>query len=318
MTDRLLIGTDEAGYGPNLGPLVVVATGWTLPESVTPANLWQELAEVLTDQYKSAGRRLFVADSKLVYSSGDGLESLEVPVLAFLRTLGHGCSDIRELAATLTPPDFPAQYQSEPWNSNTTLPLPADSCPDHIVEWTGLLKQAMETSGVRLTGIRARILFPGEFNSQVAKTNSKGSVLSSATLTLVRELCDQFPTGNTTVFCDKHGGRNRYDEVISDHFDDQFVFRIEESRERSRYRMGTMEFCFRTKAEALLPVALASMIAKYLREVLMRQFNTWWQTHVPNLKPTQGYPVDAKRFREDIASALTHLEIPEHILWRSR
>ena len=29
MTQRLFIGTDEAGYGPNLGPLVVAATAWT-------------------------------------------------------------------------------------------------------------------------------------------------------------------------------------------------------------------------------------------------------------------------------------------------
>jgi ribonuclease HII len=318
MTDRLLIGTDEAGYGPNLGPLVVVATAWTFPESVSPANLWQELADVLTDKYKSGDRRLYVADSKSVYSSGDGLESLEVPVLAFLRTLGLECSDIEAVATALTPADFPAQYQSEPWNGNTTLPLPTDSCCDHIAEWTGLLKHAMEDAEVRLTGVRARILFPEEFNAQVAKTDSKGSVLSSATLTLVRELSDRYPASHTTVFCDKHGGRNRYDEVIAAHFDDQFVFRLEESRERSRYRMGPMEFCFRTKAEALLPVALASMIAKYLREVLMRQFNTWWQTHVPNLKPTQGYPVDAKRFRHDISTAVTRLGIPDDVLWRSR
>ena len=33
----LVIGTDEAGYGPNLGPLVVAATAWQLaaaPEAV--------------------------------------------------------------------------------------------------------------------------------------------------------------------------------------------------------------------------------------------------------------------------------------------
>jgi ribonuclease HII len=318
MTDRLLIGTDEAGYGPNLGPLVVVATSWTFPESVSPTNLWQELADVLTDQYKAGDRRLFVADSKSVYSSGDSLESLEVPVLAFLRTLGLECSDIEQLATVLTAADFPARYQSEPWNGNTTLSLPTDSCCDHIDEWKGLLNHAMQGSGVRLTGVRTRILFPEEFNAHVAKTDSKGSVLSSATLTLVRELCDRFPAGHTTVFCDKHGGRNRYDEIIAAHFDDQFVFRLEESRERSRYRMGQMEFCFRTKAEALLPVALASMIAKYLREVLMRQFNLWWQSHVPDLKPTQGYPVDAKRFRNDISTAVTRLGIPDDVLWRCR
>jgi len=167
-------------------------------------------------------------------------------------------------------------------------------------------------------------MFPDEFNQLVAQTDSKGVVLSNATLQLVRDLADacaaDAESGNkaTLVICDKHGGRNRYDELISQHFDDQFVFRLEESREKSRYRMGSMDFCFRTKAEEFLPVALASMVAKYTREVLMHQFNQFWATHIPDLKPTQGYPLDAKRFRDDITSVVESLNIPMDRLWRSR
>ena len=79
-----------------------------------------------------------------------------------------------------------------------------------------------------------------------------------------------------------------------------------------------MNFWFRTKAEEFLPVALASMVAKYTREVLMHQFNQFWASQVPGLKPTQGYPLDAKRFRDDIASSVETLQIPMHQLWRSR
>ncbi|MDA1230163.1 MAG: hypothetical protein O2856_05265, partial [Planctomycetota bacterium] len=122
----------------------------------------------------------------------------------------------------------------------------------------------------------------------------------------------------TLVVCDKHGGRNRYDELIALHFDDQFVFRMEESRQRSRYRMGSMDFCFRTKAEEFLPVALASMVAKFTREILMHQFNQFWANQIPGLKPTQGYPLDAKRFRDDIAASVETLRIPMNQLWRSR
>ena len=42
-----------------------------------------------------------------------------------------------------------------------------------------------------------------------------------------------------------------------------------------------------------LNVALASMAAKYLREVCMLQFNRYWAAQVPGLKPTAGYPTDA-------------------------
>ena len=44
MTGRILIGTDEAGYGPNLGPLTVAATAWHLPDGVEPLDLWKALA----------------------------------------------------------------------------------------------------------------------------------------------------------------------------------------------------------------------------------------------------------------------------------
>ena len=320
MSRRLLIGTDEAGYGPNLGPLTVTATAWEIPEGVEPASLWEEFSKVVTNAPTRGDQRLFVADSKQVYSSGDGLEDLEVAVLAFLRTLDCPVSTIDELCQGISGANFMTLYQEEAWNSTPGKSLPCDASEDHILEWQQTLADVMLQKQIRLLGIRSRIMFPKEFNQRVAESDSKGVVLSNATMELVRELVDQFTDDDASVFvvCDKHGGRNRYDELIASHFDDQFVFRMEEGRERSRYRMGRIEFCFRTRAEELLPVALSSMVSKYLREVLMHQFNEFWATHVPGLKPTQGYPVDAKRFRDDIAEAIRVLQLSEVQFWRNR
>ena len=328
MTGRILIGTDEAGYGPNLGPLTVVATAWHLPDGVEPLDLWDELTSVLTSTPERGDQRLFVADSKKVFSPGKGLEALEVAVLAFLNLIKVNTSSIDQLCCGIsmvsqTVP-FSDAYLAEPWNTMPGLRLPVDSSGDHISEWVTTLNTELQARGIQLLGIRARIMFPEEFNQLVTLADSKGVVLSNATLQLVRDLADSCAADAdlsdrpTLVVCDKHGGRNRYDELISQHFDDQFVFRLEESREKSRYRMGSMDFCFRTKAEEFLPVALASMIAKYTREVLMHQFNHFWAQHIPGLKPTQGYPLDAKRFREDIAASVQALKIPMDQLWRSR
>jgi len=65
-------------------------------------------------------------------------------------------------------------------------------------------------------------------------------------------------------------------------------------------------------------VALASMVSKYVRELLMREFNAFWQQHVPGLKPTAGYPGDAARFFAAIRPAAVQLGIPEDVLWRRR
>lgn len=319
MQTRILIGTDEAGYGPNLGPLTITATAWEIPEKMQPEELWGRLSSVLTNSQSDRGDRLLVADSKLVYSAGDSLEDLEVPVLAFSRCLGIDCEVIDTLGHALAGADFRHHYQSEIWNSVPGTSLPYAASPDHIVEWQRALTNAMMDSGIRLLGLRSRIMFVKEFNERVAAENSKGAVLSQATLKLVRELVDQFAGDRSVlVVCDKHGGRNRYDELISAAFSDEFVFRLEESRARSRYRMGNREFCFRTRAEEWMPVALASMVSKYLREVLMHQFNKFWRHQIPGLLPTQGYPVDAKRFRADINSKMIELQIGDEALWRCR
>ena len=65
-------------------------------------------------------------------------------------------------------------------------------------------------------------------------------------------------------------------------------------------------------------VALASMISKYVRELLMREFNRYWLAHVPGLKPTAGYPQDAVRYIDAIRPALLKLGIAERAVWRSR
>lgn len=62
---------------------------------------------------------------------------------------------------------------------------------------------------------------------------------------------------------------------------------------------------FRPEAEdAHLPVALASMTAKYVRELAMARFNRYWCGRMPELKPTAGYVQDARRWLEDLENVL--------------
>jgi hypothetical protein len=126
----------------------------------------------------------------------------------------------------------------------------------------------------------------------------------------------------TIVQCDKHGGRNGYLPVLQTVFPEYLVEVVRESRAVSIYRWGPrdrrIEFRFSVKGESFLPTALASMFAKYLRELAMRAFNAFWQAQSVGLKPTAGYPVDAKRFFADIASKVRELDIDSDLLWRCR
>jgi ribonuclease HII len=79
-----------------------------------------------------------------------------------------------------------------------------------------------------------------------------------------------------------------------------------------------VEIRFCAGGEAYLPVALASMISKYLRELAMQAFNQFWIRHLPELRPTAGYPGDSQRFKRDIASVQASLGIDDRMLWRDR
>jgi hypothetical protein len=60
------------------------------------------------------------------------------------------------------------------------------------------------------------------------------------------------------------------------------------------------------------------MAAKYLREVCMSQFNRYWLTRVPGIRPTAGYPGDASRFFAEIRNVLEADGTAERAVWRAK
>ncbi len=72
-----LLGIDEAGYGPNLGPLVISASLWEVPDGVRGDQLYERLQTVIAPAGggSAAGQRVAIADSKLLYQSQQGAEA---------------------------------------------------------------------------------------------------------------------------------------------------------------------------------------------------------------------------------------------------
>ena len=70
------VGLDEAGYGPNLGPLVMASSACHVPADGPPC-LWKALRPaVRKDRHKDNGR-LLIDDSKKVNQGPGGLAKLE-------------------------------------------------------------------------------------------------------------------------------------------------------------------------------------------------------------------------------------------------
>ncbi len=84
-------------------------------------------------------------------------------------------------------------------------------------------------------------------------------------------------------------------------------------------RGGCAEVHFEVSAEAFhLPVALASMLSKYLRELFMGRFNGYWRSVAGQIDPTAGYYTDGRRFYEQIAGHVARMGIDEAMIYRSR
>lgn len=317
-----LIGTDEAGYGPNLGPLVVSATVWEVPEAVAADTLFSLLEHVIAPSPAGAkDGRVAMADSKTLYQSGKGLGLLERGLLGALGVLGRVPVGWRD-AWSLLAPGASAAFADAPWYANYDAPVPGDAERADIDSVTARLGAGLAAAGVRLVDVRSRAVFPEEFNRLCDARGTKGAALSHVTLALAADLARTIDSGPISVVCDKHGGRNRYADLLADHFPDDFIEIHGESRAWSVYRFGPpqrrVEFRFQTRGESYLQAALASMASKYLRELAMQAFNTFWCTRVVGLKPTAGYPQDAGRFKAAIAGAQAELGIEDQVLWRRR
>src|SRR5262245_40283954 len=83
-----VIGIDEAGYGPNLGPLVMTSVACRVPDDISAENIWNILQTAVRKHGDAEDDRLVVDDSKRVYASGHGLAALETNVLAALTGCG--------------------------------------------------------------------------------------------------------------------------------------------------------------------------------------------------------------------------------------
>lgn len=316
----LLIGMDEAGYGPNLGPLVITATVWEVPGDPRTCDPWQLLGDLVARDPRPGDDRLHVADSKQVYAPQRGIGALERGALALFDDGSGAPASLFALWDRAVGPraeEARRERSAEPWFAGSDLPLPLAVSNRAAATGSERLARAAR-AGVRLRAVRSEVVLTSRFNRLVRESDSKGLALSRLSLRLLREAWDPDGPEQTLVVADKHGGRNRYAALLSEVLDDRPVLAREESRERSTYRTGRTEITFRTGGEAHLPVAWASLVSKYLREAALELFNRFWQSEVPGLAPTKGYPEDAKRFKSDIAAAQTRLGLPDDALWRAR
>jgi ribonuclease HII len=318
------VGVDEAGYGPNLGPLVMGVVCCQAPAS--RKDLWHHMRKVVRRHDEEDDGRLLVADSKLVFNPTKGLRCLESAVLAFLHggeRLGaeRPCRCLLDLLDVVCPHSLD-EMRKEWWFHGTTA-VPLVVAEDELLAGADGWRRSTKTRGLNW-GLAAAVLVATErFNSLVDSWGSKGAVLGAGLTDLLRFALALPGDDALLVTVDKHGGRNSYGAILQNIFEEGMVLVRDEGAEGSVYDVvglgRPIRVTFRPRADmTAFCVALASMICKYLRETLMGEFNQYWVEKVPGLAPTAGYPGDSRRFYSAIEPELSKLGISRERIWRER
>jgi ribonuclease HII len=320
----VVAGIDEAGLGPVLGPLVVSAAAFSLPDELTRASLWQLLASAVVRRPGKRHTRIAIADSKDLYSGlrgSSGLGRLERGVLAMLVTRGLLPQTLAGLLEIVCPPAV-SESSAYPWYRPLHLPLPQEQSAVEMALSANALDAAMQQAGVKLLALRSEIVFEREFNRLVGASN-KSQMLFDVTSRLLVHLWQMGEDQHLVVHVDHLGGRVRYLEGLARVFEGCSLRVLEEDKDRSSYRLTSArreaEIHFVVGSEnRQLPVALASMTSKYLRELFMQIYNSYWSAQVPDLAPTAGYYADGRRFYQAIQPAAEKMGIDEQMLYRLR
>jgi ribonuclease HII len=314
---RVLVyaGIDEAGYGPVLGPLCVAATAFAIDEHDTAEgapNLWQRLKRVVCRKATDKKRRIAVDDSKKLKGPNDGdlhpLRHLERGVIAFAShacELPEGDSDLYQR--------FGVEVPGAPWYGSHT-PLPVAHTCDELRIARQMLSRAFSASGVRCELLMCEAIDAGPFNQQVQQMGNKSNVNFCAAMRLAERIWRRWPDAHPRIVVDRQGGRMHYLRDLQLAFPDAFIEIVCEEELISRYRLSDqgrqLTISFVVEAEsAHLPVALASMTAKYVRELLMMRLNRYFKAMMPELKPTAGYYGDGRRYLADIEPLILSLGV---------
>ncbi len=317
----VLVGIDEAGFGPILGPLVISSSTFSIPEHLLKADLWQVLHRGVGKQQRALAGRLLMTDSKKAYNKKRGIKHIKRTVLACLKCLDKTPATLTELLSMLCP-DVLGRLEAYPWYQDSGgYEISADQ--NDLLIASEVFKDDMASNNMKFLGISSCCLDVGRFNKMVTAVKNKNRVLFTATSRLIQRAFDAFAGDRLLILVDRQGGRIHYRKILQRMFPDMGLRILHESPAESSYELQkngkSMHLRFAVGAdECFLPVSLASMASKFVRELLVDNINRYFAGYCDGLKPTAGYWTDGLRFIEDLKRHIPDAQLDTGKLIRCR
>ena len=189
----VVVGIDEAGYGPRVGPLVVSAVAFRVADGAAEAALWDLMAPVAGRPERGADR-IPIDDSKRLFSQSAGLGRLERTALAFAAAAGSRPASLRGLlgAMAMVREDLDAY----PWYRGWDAPLPR-AASDGQAERDAQRLRGLPS--VEFLGARIAPVLTAEFNRIVEAHGTKAAALFLRTADLLQWAWERWGDGGLVV-----------------------------------------------------------------------------------------------------------------------
>jgi len=282
----IVVGVDENGLGPILGPLVTT-------------SLSLEVSRYAPERFAAIGRELGIDDSKATAGFGQMAVAEGLALALVAELCGRPVDTLDALFACLlldAPKDLqqacPERSAPQCWSMPIALPCFGGDLAAGCAMLDGLKKR-----GVRVRHARSAVACTGVLNALLRTGQSGVEVDLELMERLVIDARDQ-AGAEVRAICGMVGGIRNYTAKLR-HFPAGGV-----TPQRARDRTlaydvaGVGHVRFEIDADARhLPVALASMLGKYVRELWMQRQNRFYQAQDATLADVSGYhdPV-TKRF----------------------
>jgi len=321
----VIIGIDENGYGPVLGPLVVTATAFKVEKK---ENLWQLLNLAKNPDYPE---KLVVTDSKKLFSRNSlkRCQMGETTVFSFFYLLFKTFpeSPDRFLSRVLLNfslfPQLCKESRTEykPCWEEISLPLWLKN-KEGIKKEAERLKKGLRREKIKFLGLKSICICPFQFN-RLVKGKSK-SYLNYLQFEKLISYFLQKKEKSFYIFADRIGGQKRYLPLLkSGLLRDWNCQILEEKKDVSSYKLNLkrkeVKISFLQNGEEKeFSVALSSLFGKYIREIFMERINKFFQNYNPKLKSISGYrDCLTKNFIEETKDLRKKLKISKECFLRN-